>query len=111
MRLKALLLSGLMLVSAGLLGACGTQPGERALTGGALGAGAGAGLTAAAGGNPVIGALAGGVGGSILGAATTPSGATSGHANWCAQRYRSYDYATDTYLGYDGYRHRCVSPY
>jgi hypothetical protein len=26
-------------------------------------------------------------------------------------RYRSYDSSTDTYLGSDGYRHRCGSPY
>jgi hypothetical protein len=25
----------------------------------------------------------------------------------CAQRYRSYDPATGTYLGYDGQRHPC----
>ena len=28
----------------------------------------------------------------------------------CAQKYRSYDPASGTYLGYDGYRHRCVLP-
>jgi hypothetical protein len=26
-------------------------------------------------------------------------------------RYRSYDSSTDTYLGSDGYRHRCRSQY
>jgi hypothetical protein len=30
-----------------------------------------------------------------------------GRADWCARRYRSYDYRSGTYLGYDGYRHRC----
>ncbi|MBP0617622.1 BA14K family protein [Jiella mangrovi] len=29
------------------------------------------------------------------------------HATVCAERYRSYDPGTDTFLGYDGYRHRC----
>ena len=27
---------------------------------------------------------------------------------WCFNRYRSYDPATNTYLGYDGARHYCV---
>ena len=26
---------------------------------------------------------------------------------YCAQRYRSYDPASNTYLGYDGWRHTC----
>ncbi len=29
------------------------------------------------------------------------------HATVCAEHYRSYDPRTDTFLGYDGYRHRC----
>ena len=29
-----------------------------------------------------------------------------GH-EYCARRYRSYDPASGTFLGYDGYRHRC----
>ena len=29
------------------------------------------------------------------------------HVAWCEQRYRSYDPATGTYLGYDGFRHAC----
>jgi BA14K-like protein len=33
------------------------------------------------------------------------------HTAWCMQRYRSYNPATDTYMGYDGYAHRCISPY
>jgi len=28
-------------------------------------------------------------------------------ASYCAQRYRSYDPASGTYLGYDGQRHPC----
>jgi hypothetical protein len=28
-------------------------------------------------------------------------------AAYCAQRFRSYDPASGTYLGYDGYRHPC----
>ena len=30
-----------------------------------------------------------------------------GAAAYCAQRYRSYDPYSGTYLGYDGYRHPC----
>ncbi|MCD2470439.1 BA14K family protein [Jiella sp. MQZ9-1] len=29
------------------------------------------------------------------------------HVARCEARYRSYDRRTDTFLGYDGYRHRC----
>lgn len=35
----------------------------------------------------------------------------SGHVEWCLNRFRSYDVASDTYLGFDGYRHRCNSPF
>ncbi|WP_127752523.1 MULTISPECIES: BA14K family protein [unclassified Devosia] len=31
----------------------------------------------------------------------------SAHVRACYARYRSYDARTDTFLGYDGYRHRC----
>ena len=33
------------------------------------------------------------------------------HVNWCLNRYRSYNPRTDTFRGYDGYDHRCISPY
>lgn len=29
------------------------------------------------------------------------------HVQRCYARYRSYDYHSDTYVGYDGYEHRC----
>lgn len=35
----------------------------------------------------------------------------SRHVRWCLNRYRSYDPRSNTFLGYDGYRHRCRSPY
>jgi hypothetical protein len=35
----------------------------------------------------------------------------TGHVQWCLNRYRSYDPATDTFLGYDGEYHRCNSPF
>ena len=34
-----------------------------------------------------------------------------GHVRWCLNRYRSYDPRSDTFLGYDGHRHVCNSPY
>ena len=54
------------------LAGCGTDPGERALSGGLLGAGAGAALGAMTGGNPATGALIGGAVGAVGGAATSP---------------------------------------
>jgi BA14K-like protein len=33
--------------------------------------------------------------------------AVGGDASYCAQRYRSYDPASGTYLGFDGLRHPC----
>lgn len=51
--------------------ACGDRPVDRALTGGAIGAGGGA-LIGAAAGNPWAGAAIGAVGGAAIGAATTP---------------------------------------
>ena len=36
-----------------------------------------------------------------------PAPAYGGGAAYCARRYRSYDPATGTFLGYDGFRHPC----
>ncbi|WP_373504128.1 BA14K family protein [Aestuariivirga sp.] len=33
------------------------------------------------------------------------------HVAWCLNRYRSYDPRTDTFMGYDGRRRYCRSPY
>jgi len=33
------------------------------------------------------------------------------HVQYCLSRYRSYDPATDTFMGYDGLRHPCIGPY
>jgi hypothetical protein len=33
------------------------------------------------------------------------------HVEYCLDRYRSYDPETNTFMGYDGLRHECVSPY
>jgi osmotically inducible lipoprotein OsmB len=55
-----------------MLTACGSDPGTRAVTGGLMGAGAGAGVAALTGGRPATGALIGGGVGAIGGAVTTP---------------------------------------
>ncbi|MGG5890807.1 hypothetical protein ACLF3G_27325 [Falsiroseomonas sp. HC035] len=60
------------------LAACGRSPGERALTGGLLGAGAGAGVSAVAGGDPVAGALIGAGVGAVGGALTAPQRSSGG---------------------------------
>lgn len=66
---KYLIQFGSLTLAATLLVACGDKPGERALSGGAIGAGAGA-ITGAVFGNPAAGALVGGAAGAITGAAT-----------------------------------------
>ena len=53
------------------IAACGSSPGTRAVTGGLLGAGAGAGVSAATGGRPATGALIGGGVGAAGGALTS----------------------------------------
>ncbi|MGH7051872.1 MAG: YMGG-like glycine zipper-containing protein [Acetobacteraceae bacterium] len=64
------------IVIAGLafgLAACGQEPGTRALSGGAIGAGTGAILGAAVGGGAGTGALIGGAVGALGGALTSPN--------------------------------------
>ncbi len=53
------------------LAGCGQTTGERALSGGAIGAGGGA-VAGAAMGNPLAGAAVGGLAGAGVGALTTP---------------------------------------
>ena len=61
------------MVSLGLLAAaCGNNPTDRALTGGAIGAGTGA-VVGSTVGAPIAGAVVGGLGGAAIGAATTPN--------------------------------------
>ena len=36
---------------------------------------------------------------------------TEAHIEWCLDRYRSYNPATNTFIGYDGYAHECRGPY
>ena len=53
-----------------MLTACGDDPGTRAVTGGLMGAGAGAGVAALTHGKPATGALIGGGVGAVGGAVT-----------------------------------------
>ena len=60
------------LMGLGLLtAACGNNPTDRALTGGAIGAGSGA-IVGSTVGAPIAGAVVGGAAGAVVGAATTP---------------------------------------
>jgi osmotically inducible lipoprotein OsmB len=65
-RSRILLLSTIILA----LSACGTSKGERALSGGAIGAGVGVIGGALAGGSPATGAIIGGAAGAAIGAVT-----------------------------------------
>jgi hypothetical protein len=46
------------------------------------------------------------IGGAIAQSRAAPAYGSNVHA-YCAQRFRSYDPASGTYLGYDGLRHPC----
>jgi osmotically inducible lipoprotein OsmB len=65
-----------------LLTACGSQPGERALSGGAIGAGVGAVGGAVIGGSPVTGAVIGGAVGAAAGGLTEKSDIDLGKPIW-----------------------------
>jgi len=41
--------------------------------------------------------------------AFAPLGTVSAHVAWCEAHYLSYDVASDSFRGYDGLNHRCVS--
>jgi hypothetical protein len=55
---------------------------------------------------PAIGGLAAGaiIGGAI---ASSQAQAQANEVAYCSQRFKSYDPASGTYLGYDGIRHPC----
>ncbi len=64
------------------LAACGYSPGDRALSGGLIGAGGGAAIAAATGGAPLAGAAIGGAAGAIGGAVTSGSAINLGRPIW-----------------------------
>lgn len=57
---------------------------------------------------PALGGLAAGaiIGGAIA-SSQAQAAANADAVAYCSQRYRSYDPASGTYLGYDGNRHAC----
>ncbi len=79
MRLKSL---ALVIAACVALAACGTNPADRAVTGGALGAGAGLAIGAVAGA-PLLGAaVIGGAAGAVTGAVTDPNMVNLGRPAW-----------------------------
>jgi len=85
-----------------LLAGCGTDPGDRALSGGMIGAGAGA-IIGAATGTAATGAAIGALSGAAIGAATNPCELNLGDPYWrehggraaydrrCGRHYRGHD--------------------
>lgn len=72
-----------LLALAGLgLGACGYSTGDRAVSGGLIGAGAGAGVSALTGGSVGTGALIGGAAGAAGGALTSGRSVNMGRPAW-----------------------------
>jgi hypothetical protein len=71
-----------LLLAALGLGACGYRPGDRAVSGGLLGAGAGAGISALTGGSVGTGALIGGAAGAAGGALTSGRSVNLGRPAW-----------------------------
>ncbi|WP_135468585.1 YMGG-like glycine zipper-containing protein [Crenalkalicoccus roseus] len=72
----------LFAVAALALGGCGYTTGDRAVSGGLIGAGAGAGIGALTGGSPATGALIGGAAGAAGGALTSPRDVQLGRPVW-----------------------------
>lgn len=74
----AVVLTGFGLSLAG----CGQTTGDRAVSGGLIGAGTGAAIGAVTGGNPATGAVVGGAVGAIGGAVTRPEDINLGRPVW-----------------------------
>jgi osmotically inducible lipoprotein OsmB len=72
---------GILLAAVLALAACGTTTEDRAISGGTIGAGAGA-LGGALTGNPAAGALLGGAAGAAGGALTSPNQVDLGKPAW-----------------------------
>lgn len=71
----------MMVVTLGLA-ACGSSTGDRAVSGGAIGAGAGAAIGAITGGSAIGGALLGGAAGAATGALTKEKDVDLGKPFW-----------------------------
>ena len=75
--------SGLALAALALsLAGCGYNRGDRALSGGLIGAGGGAAIAAMTGGAPLVGAVIGGAAGALGGAATSGRDINLGKPIW-----------------------------
>ena len=75
--------TGLVLVTLAFgLAGCGYSPGDRAASGGLIGAGGGAAIAAIAGANPLVGAAIGGGVGAIGGAVTSGNDINLGRPIW-----------------------------
>jgi len=90
-----------VLATALALSACGTTPGDRAVSGGLLGAGTGAAIGSVTG-SAGRGALIGGLGGAAIGALTSPSQINLGRPPW---RQASVYHRCVRYSSYTG---RCI---
>ena len=82
---------GTTLAAALSLTACGTTPGERAASGGLIGAGAGAAIGSLYG-DAGAGAVIGGVAGAAAGALTDPCEVNLGHPIWADENATREDY-------------------
>ena len=77
------LATGLVLVAVAVgLGGCGYNRGDRALSGGLIGAGGGAAIAAVTGGSPLVGAAIGGGAGALGGALTSGHDINLGRPVW-----------------------------
>ena len=72
----------MMVAALAMLAACGDRPGERALSGGAIGAGTGAVGGALLGADPVTGAVVGGAVGAAAGGLTKKKDINLGDPAW-----------------------------
>lgn len=73
--------SGLAILGV-ILAACGSSKTDRAISGGGIGAAAGAGTSAVTGGNPLTGGLLGGAAGAAAGALTDEDDVNLGDPFW-----------------------------
>jgi len=88
------------------LAGCGTTPGERAVSGGVIGAGAGAAIGSVTG-SAGRGAIIGGVGGAALGALTTPAPPRYSYDDYDRYYLDSF-YDRSRCAQYSSYNGRCV---
>jgi osmotically inducible lipoprotein OsmB len=85
-----------------LLTGCGSTPGDRAVSGGLLGAGSGAAIGALAG-NAGTGALIGGLGGAAIGGLTSPDFIDLGTPPWRHSSRSAYYHHRHHYAGNGNY--------